>query len=46
CPTKLCLFEGENHELSRSGRPKQRLQRLVEMLDWFSVYIKKDNIGQ
>ncbi|VFC60333.1 peptidase [Clostridioides difficile] len=46
CPTKLCLFEGENHELSRSGRPKQKLQRLVEMLDWFSVYIKKDNIGQ
>lgn len=42
CPAKLCLFEGENHELSRSGRPKQRLQRLVEMFDWFEKYLKTD----
>ena len=40
CPAKLCLFEGENHELSRSGRPKQRLQRLVEMKDWFDRWTK------
>lgn len=40
CPAKLCLFEGENHELSRSGRPKQRLQRLVEMRDWFDSYVQ------
>ena len=41
CPAKLCLFEGGNHELSRSGRPKQRLQRLEEMRDWFAEYIQK-----
>lgn len=41
CPAKLCLFEGENHELSRSGRSKQRLQRLEEMRDWFAEYIQK-----
>lgn len=40
CPAKLCLFAGENHELSRSGRPKQRLQRLEEIRDWFAFYIK------
>lgn len=42
CPTKLCLFAGENHELSRSGGPKQKLQRFVEMLNWFSIYVKKE----
>ena len=31
-PSRLCLFPGENHELSRSGRPRQRLRRLEEML--------------
>lgn len=41
CPAKLCLFEGENHELSRSGRPKQRLQRLIEMREWFEQYVQK-----
>lgn len=40
CSAKLCLFEGENHELSRSGRPKQRLKRLEEMRDWFASYLK------
>ena len=38
--TRLCLFEGENHELSRSGRPRQRLKRLEEMLAWYNRYLK------
>lgn len=42
CPAKLCLFQGENHELSRSGRPKQRLKRLEEMAGWFQTYVKKE----
>lgn len=41
CDAKLCLFEGENHELSRSGRPKQRLKRLEEMKAWFDKYLMK-----
>jgi dipeptidyl aminopeptidase/acylaminoacyl peptidase len=32
--SKLCLFHGENHELSRSGKPKNRIQRLKEITDW------------
>ncbi len=38
--SKLVLFEGENHGLSREGKPKQRMKRLQEMLDWFHKYLK------
>lgn len=37
---KMCLFHGENHELSRSGRPINRISRLQEMLAWFDYYLK------
>lgn len=39
-PAKLCLFEGENHELSRGGKPENRVRRLKEMLSWFDQYLK------
>ena len=39
--TKMCLFPGENHELSRSGKPKHRITRLQEMAKWFDTYLKK-----
>lgn len=38
--TKLCLFRGENHELSRSGRPKNRVFRMKEILSWMDRYCK------
>ena len=38
-PSKLVLFKGENHELSRSGKPKHRKRRLVEQLKWFKEYL-------
>lgn len=37
---RLCMFRGENHELSRSGKPKHRLRRLREITDWFNIYLK------
>ena len=40
CPARLCLFHGENHELSRSGKPNHRARRLKEMTDWFDKYLK------
>ena len=40
CTARLCLFHGENHELSRSGMPKHRLRRLREITDWFDKYLK------
>lgn len=39
-PARLCLFKGENHELSRSGMPKHRVRRLREILTWFDTYLK------
>ena len=37
--TRLCLFHGENHELSRSGKPKNRIKRLEEITGWFDKYL-------
>jgi len=33
-------FPGENHDLSRSGRPKHRLERLQWILRWFDKHLK------
>jgi len=32
---RLVLFKGENHDLSRGGKPKNRVKRLEEILKWF-----------
>ena len=37
---RLCMFRGENHELSRSGKPKHRLRRLTEITNRFEKYLK------
>ena len=29
----MCIFRGENHELSRSGRPRNRVRRLREITE-------------
>ncbi|MCR4883424.1 MAG: S9 family peptidase [Clostridiales bacterium] len=39
-PARLCLFHGENHELSRSGKPLHRIRRLQEITDWFETYTR------
>lgn len=38
--TKLCLIRGENHSLSRCGRPVQRIKRLYEIVCWFNAHLK------
>ena len=35
---RMCLFHGENHELSRSGKPKHRIRRLEEITSWFDRF--------
>jgi acylaminoacyl-peptidase len=35
----MVRFPGENHELSRSGKPKHRVERLEYILAWFDRYI-------
>lgn len=37
---RLCMFRGENHELSRSGKPKHRIRRLSEITNWFENHLK------
>jgi dipeptidyl aminopeptidase/acylaminoacyl peptidase len=32
-------FPGENHEMSRSGKPRHRLERWRYILDWFARYL-------
>lgn len=39
-PARVCLFKHENHELSRSGKPRHRIRRLKEITDWFDHYLK------
>ncbi|OOV14697.1 S9 family peptidase [Deinococcus sp. LM3] len=38
-PTRFVRFPGEDHELSRSGRPDRRLTRLTEYLNWLDRYL-------
>lgn len=37
---RVCIFKGENHDLSRSGKPKARLRRLKEITAWFDRFLK------
>jgi dipeptidyl aminopeptidase/acylaminoacyl peptidase len=37
--TELVVFPGENHELSRAGRPRHRLQRFEILLDWWARHL-------
>lgn len=38
--SRMCVFKGENHELSRSGKPRERLARLEEICRWFDRFLK------
>lgn len=37
--TRLVMFKGENHELSRSGKPKHRIKRLEEITNWMHQHL-------
>ena len=39
--SRLCMFKGASHELSRSGKPKQRIRRLQEITEWFDRFLKQ-----
>lgn len=38
--SKMVLFKGESHGLSRGGKPKHRIRRLSEIKGWFDKYLK------
>jgi dipeptidyl aminopeptidase/acylaminoacyl peptidase len=37
---EMLRFPGEGHELSRSGKPKHRLERFQAILDWHNRYLR------
>lgn len=37
--SRICLIKGENHDLSRTGRPVQRIKRMYEIASWFDKYL-------
>ena len=38
---RFVRFPGENHEMSRSGKPRHRLERFRHILEWFAGYLGK-----
>ena len=40
--SKLCMFYGENHGLSREGKPSNRISRLSEILHWMEGHLKEE----
>ena len=39
-PTKLLVFPGEGHELSRAGQPRHRVQRFEHILAWWDEHLR------
>jgi dipeptidyl aminopeptidase/acylaminoacyl peptidase len=42
--TRLVMFREENHELSRSGKPKHRIRRLEEIVAWYERRLRPAGI--
>lgn len=40
--SRLCIFKGESHGLSRGGRPRSRIKRLAEITRWFEDHLCED----
>jgi dipeptidyl aminopeptidase/acylaminoacyl peptidase len=40
--TRMVLFHGENHELSRNGKPRNRILRLEEITTWMETYLNPE----
>lgn len=38
--TRMVLFKGESHGLSRNGQPRHRVRRLEEIAGWFDGHLK------
>lgn len=43
-PTAMVQFPGETHELSRSGKPKHRVERLEHIVAWFDKYVMGEDV--
>lgn len=43
-PTAMIRFPNESHELSRSGAPWHRVERLQHIVNWFDLYLQGNPI--
>jgi dipeptidyl aminopeptidase/acylaminoacyl peptidase len=43
-PVVMVRFPGESHELSRSGKPVHRVERLQHIVAWFDKYLEGQDI--
>jgi dipeptidyl aminopeptidase/acylaminoacyl peptidase len=39
-PVEMIVYEGESHDLTRSGRPENRLHHLSSLLGWFERHLR------
>lgn len=44
-PVVMVRFPGETHELSRSGKPWHRIERLQHIVGWFEKYLQGKPVG-
>jgi dipeptidyl aminopeptidase/acylaminoacyl peptidase len=42
---EMIIFPGENHELSRGGQPRHRIERFSAILDWWSRHLPLEEEG-
>jgi dipeptidyl aminopeptidase/acylaminoacyl peptidase len=42
----LVRFPDEDHELTRAGKPRHRLERFRYILDWFGTYLQPAQAGK
>ena len=45
-PARMVVFKGENHDLSRGGRPQARVRRLAEIANWYGIWLKENAAGE
>jgi hypothetical protein len=41
----MVRFPGETHELSRSGKPWHRVERLQHIVNWFDIYLQGKRVN-
>jgi len=39
-PTEMVIFQGENHNLSRTGKPVNLVEAIKILLNWFDIYLR------
>ncbi len=45
-PSRIALFPGENHDLSRSGSPRRRIARLREIVGWLDKFLGREGLNK